>query len=70
MNIEPIGGRMVIFDSRTVLHEVMPSYQRRIALTCWVGGKHSTNLWLRVFCIPYREIDWSYIYKTHFKRTN
>jgi SM-20-related protein len=34
--IEPKGGRMVIFDSREVEHEVLPSRGMRMALTLWL----------------------------------
>ena len=36
------GGRLVLFDSRTVLHEVRPHGRRddRFALTLWLGGEH------------------------------
>eukprot|EP00434_Breviolum_minutum_P007902 symbB.v1.2.006970.t1/scaffold348.1/size222345/9 len=33
--ISPRGGRAVLFPSRTLLHEVLPSYRRRYALTLW-----------------------------------
>jgi hypothetical protein len=49
--IKPHGGRMVIFDSR-ILHEVLPTSQQRLALTCWVGGKHSKLEMLRRLFIP------------------
>jgi hypothetical protein len=62
LDITPIGGRMVIFDSRRILHEVRPSHQRRLALTCWVGGSHSSHEWLRPFCLPLDEINFSYYY--------
>lgn len=41
--IHPIGGRLVLFDSRTVLHEVLPhsNPDGRFALTLWLGGAHS-----------------------------
>ena len=38
------GGRLVIFDSRRVLHEVPPHTRRdvdRLAVTVWLGGAHS-----------------------------
>lgn len=61
VNIEPIGGRLVIFDSKRVLHTVLPTKQRRIALTSWVGGSHSSHGWLRNMFIPFAEIDWDYL---------
>ena len=54
--VEPKGGRMLIFDSKTLLHEVCPSHQNRVALTCWVGGSHSKNVWLRPLCMPSEEL--------------
>lgn len=62
-NIAPIGGRLVIFDSKRVLHAVLPTSKRRIALTSWIGGSHSSYQWLRNLCIPYSEIDWEYLRK-------
>jgi len=43
VDIEPRGGRLVVFDSRRVLHEVLPSPRRRLALTCWCGGPHASD---------------------------
>lgn len=63
LSIQPIGGRMVIFNSKTILHEVCPSDQRRSAITCWVGGEHSTNHWVRPMCIPVDELNWPVIRK-------
>lgn len=43
VEIEPRGGRLVLFDSRTLLHEVRPHARAdadRLALTCWIGGAH------------------------------
>ena len=59
LNIAPKGGRMVIFESRKVLHEVRPCSKQRAAITCWVGGSHSMYEFLRPFCIPYDEIKFS-----------
>jgi hypothetical protein len=41
LSIAPIGGRLVLFDSRRMLHEVLPhtSASARVALTCWFGGR-------------------------------
>lgn len=60
VSIAPKGGRMVIMNSKKVLHEVCPTAQRRIALTCWAGGRHSHSEWLRPACIPVDEINWKY----------
>ena len=37
-DIAPVGGRLVLFKSRKVLHEVMPSQRRRFAITIWFEG--------------------------------
>lgn len=34
--VEPKGGRLVIFDSRTVEHEVLPARSPRMAITLWL----------------------------------
>lgn len=54
--IAPKGGRLVIFDSKVLLHEVCPCSKQRSAITCWVGGSHSTYTFLRPFCVPYAEM--------------
>ena len=36
LDIVPAGGRLVLFDSRALLHEVRPSYRRRAALSVWL----------------------------------
>ena len=59
MEIAPKGGRMVIFDSSKILHEVVPTKHRRVAITCWTGGEHSNYLWLRPFCVPYDSVNWA-----------
>lgn len=59
LNIAPKGGRMVIFDSKKILHEVRPCSKQRAAITCWVGGSHSMYEFLRPFCIPYNEIKFT-----------
>ena len=41
VEILPVGGRAVLFDSRCVLHEVVPNSRpdvERLAVTCWLGG--------------------------------
>jgi Rps23 Pro-64 3,4-dihydroxylase Tpa1-like proline 4-hydroxylase len=37
VDVKPQGGRMIIFDSKRVLHEVLPcdATKKRIAITCW-----------------------------------
>lgn len=35
-DVAPLAGRLVIFRSRTVLHEVRPSYAKRTALSLWM----------------------------------
>uniref|UniRef100_A0A7S4PUM9 Fe2OG dioxygenase domain-containing protein n=1 Tax=Alexandrium monilatum TaxID=311494 RepID=A0A7S4PUM9_9DINO len=34
--VEPTGGRLVVFDSRVVEHEVLPARSPRMALTLWL----------------------------------
>uniref|UniRef100_A0A7S4EUS2 Prolyl 4-hydroxylase alpha subunit Fe(2+) 2OG dioxygenase domain-containing protein n=2 Tax=Chrysotila carterae TaxID=13221 RepID=A0A7S4EUS2_CHRCT len=44
VDIQPVGGTLVLFDSRTVLHEVLPHAEcaaDRVALTIWIGGAYS-----------------------------
>ena len=36
VDVEPKGGRLVIFDSRRMLHAVRPSRAERWALTVWI----------------------------------
>lgn len=38
-DVEPKGGRLVIFDSRRMLHEVRPSYASRWAISAWLSSK-------------------------------
>jgi len=38
IDVAPAGGTLVVFDSRVVLHEVMPTFSRRLALTLWISG--------------------------------
>lgn len=41
--ISPVGGTLVLFDSRYLLHEVEPSYRDRMALTLWVVGDKNVD---------------------------
>lgn len=46
VEIAPVGGRLVLFKSRSMLHEVTPHTNpntERLALTLWIGGPH--DLW-------------------------
>lgn len=36
LDLAPVGGRAVIFRSRELLHEVLPSFARRYCLTLWI----------------------------------
>jgi hypothetical protein len=36
LDIRPCGGRLVLLDSRTVLHEVLPTRRRRVALSTFM----------------------------------
>lgn len=37
-DIVPRGGTMVIFDARSIEHQVLSSNRDRFALTCWITG--------------------------------
>jgi len=37
VDIQPKGGRLVLFDSQAILHEVLPTFRERIAATIWVA---------------------------------
>eukprot|EP01063_Lacrimia_lanifica_P001468 TRINITY_DN1074_c0_g1_i23.p2 TRINITY_DN1074_c0_g1~~TRINITY_DN1074_c0_g1_i23.p2 ORF type:complete len:155 (+),score=20.32 TRINITY_DN1074_c0_g1_i23:1483-1947(+) len=37
-DIDPQGGRLLLFDSKVLLHEVLPSRRERFALTVWLAG--------------------------------
>jgi 2OG-Fe(II) oxygenase superfamily/Glycosyltransferase (GlcNAc) len=39
-DIDPKLGRLVLFRSDCVQHEVLPSWKDRLALTFWVGGRY------------------------------
>lgn len=58
VHVEPVGGRLVIMDSKRILHEVLPTTTRRIAIATWVGGSHSHNKWLRYLSVPPNEWSW------------
>ncbi len=38
VSVYPVGGVMVLFDSRILLHDVAPCYSDRYALTLWIIG--------------------------------
>ena len=38
IDVAPAGGTVVVFDSRVILHEVLPTSARRMALTLWICG--------------------------------
>ena len=42
--VAPIGGRMVVFKSRDVWHEVLESNTERFAITLWVWQKEDVDL--------------------------
>ncbi len=42
-DVIPKGGTLVIFDSRRIWHQVLPSTQQRLALTCWVSGSSGSE---------------------------
>lgn len=43
LKISPVGGTLVLFDSRYLLHEVEPSHRDRMALTLWIVGDKNEN---------------------------
>ena len=50
VEVLPVGGRLVLFDSRKVLHEVRPHTNAdvdRLAVTVWIGGPHTVGGLLR-----------------------
>ena len=38
IDVNPIGGTLVLFDSSKVEHQVQPSTEERYALTLWING--------------------------------
>ena len=42
-DIDPALGRMVLFRSDIVEHEVLPSWRDRMALTFWISGRYHNN---------------------------
>jgi hypothetical protein len=43
VEVRPVGGTLVLFDARRVLHEVLPHGAcdaERLAVTVWMGGAH------------------------------
>jgi SM-20-related protein len=36
VDVEPVGDRLLIFQSRTIEHEVLPSHAMRFSLTMWL----------------------------------
>merc|ERR1739848_786223 len=38
-DVVPRGGTLVVFDSRRMEHQVIPTNNDRFALTCWIAGK-------------------------------
>lgn len=49
VEILPVGGRLVLFDARHMLHEVAPHTQpvERLALSLWIGGAHDPRGFVR-----------------------
>jgi len=39
LDVAPVGARLAIFRSQELLHEVMPTFKRRVALSCWLLAK-------------------------------
>eukprot|EP00967_Tisochrysis_lutea_P006221 scaffold7394_cov35-Tisochrysis_lutea.AAC.3 len=36
--VAPACGRLVMFDSRAIMHEVLPTHRKRFAVTLWYYG--------------------------------
>lgn len=52
IDIEPLFGRLVIFRSDKVEHEVLPTNSPRIALTIWASGeKNNSNMLIDQQCL-------------------
>lgn len=45
IDIEPLFDRLVVFQSRAVLHEVMPVAVRRFSMTGWMSAETSQSDW-------------------------
>jgi SM-20-related protein len=45
IDIEPLFDRLVVFQSRRVLHEVMPVAVRRFSMTGWMSGETNQSDW-------------------------
>jgi Rps23 Pro-64 3,4-dihydroxylase Tpa1-like proline 4-hydroxylase len=39
--VVPVGGRLVVFDSRMIVHEVLPATRTRLAMTAWMLNENS-----------------------------
>lgn len=37
-DVDPLGGRLVLFRSRDVPHEVLPTSRKRFAVSLWLPG--------------------------------
>ena len=37
VDVAPSAGRMVLFDCRRIVHEVLPSHSSRWAMTAWIN---------------------------------
>jgi Rps23 Pro-64 3,4-dihydroxylase Tpa1-like proline 4-hydroxylase len=43
VSVYPVGGVMVLFDSRMLLHDVAPCRSDRYALTLWIIGDDNND---------------------------
>lgn len=43
-DVEPRAGRVALFDSRRVEHEVLPAWRQRWALSAWIPAREAFNL--------------------------
>jgi hypothetical protein len=38
VDVQPVGGTLIVFDANRVHHKVLPSHADRLAITCWITG--------------------------------
>mmetsp|Transcript_4413 Transcript_4413/g.8331 ORF Transcript_4413/g.8331 Transcript_4413/m.8331 type:complete len:241 (+) Transcript_4413:495-1217(+) len=43
VDVPPVAGTLVIFDSRRILHEVLPAFKSRFALTLWIDDSRAQS---------------------------
>jgi Rps23 Pro-64 3,4-dihydroxylase Tpa1-like proline 4-hydroxylase len=38
VDVQPVGGTLIVFDANRMHHKVLPSHKDRLAITCWING--------------------------------